>query len=125
MRIRKSLVMLMSILAFAGCSKDKSTNELIAELNSADEDDRIRAVRLLPQHKRDATKVVPALIESLNDKHSDIRWSAAIGLGYFGTEAKSAVAALQKAQRDSDARVREAARVAISRIESSRASQPP
>jgi HEAT repeat protein len=60
---------------------------------------------------------VPALIASLKDPQSDVRWSAAIGLGYFGAEAEDAIPALQEAKRDKDARVREAARVAISRIE--------
>ena len=76
----------------------------------------MNAVRLLQHRKGEASKVVPALIESLMDDQADIRWSAAIGLGYFGAEAKGAVPALEKAQGDTDARVREAARVAISRI---------
>jgi HEAT repeat protein len=60
---------------------------------------------------------VPALIKSLKDGDGDLRWSSAIGLGYFGAEAKEAIPALQAAQSDRDARVREAARVAISRID--------
>ena len=73
-------------------------------------------MRLLQHRQGDAAKVVPALIESLKDVHADVRWSAAIGLGYFGAEAETALPALEEAQRDTDARVREAARVAISRI---------
>jgi HEAT repeat protein len=57
------------------------------------------------------------VVAALNDKASDVHWSAAIGLGYFGAEAREAIPALQDAQRDRDARVREAARVAISRID--------
>jgi HEAT repeat protein len=71
----------------------------------------------LPQRKGDAAQVVPALIEALKDKGEDVRWSAAIGLGYFGDQARDAIPALQAAQRDRDARVREAARVALSRID--------
>ena len=56
-------------------------------------------------------------MESLKDKEGDVRWSAAIGLGYFGEQAKDAVPALQAAQRDRDPRVREAAGVALSRID--------
>jgi HEAT repeat protein len=63
-------------------------------------------------------------MKALKDKAVDIRWSAAIGLGYFGDEAKDAVPALQEAQRDRDARVREAAGVALSRIDPEKFSVP-
>jgi HEAT repeat protein len=117
MRIGTYSVLLLYLLACAGCSKTKSTDELIADLKSPQEKDRLIAVRLLPQKKGEAAKVVPALIEALKDKESDIRWSAAIGLGYFGEQAKDAIPALQATQRDRDARVREAADVALSRID--------
>jgi HEAT repeat protein len=100
----------------SGCSKTKSTDELIGDLKSGPEKERIIAVRLLPQRKGDAGRIVPALIEALQDKGEDIRWSAAIGLGYFGEQAREAIPALKLAQNDKDGRVREAARVAISRI---------
>jgi HEAT repeat protein len=116
MRMRICAVMFMGLLACAGCNKAASTDELIDDLSSADEGDRIKAVRWLQQRKGDAPKVVPALIESLKDVEVDVRWSAAIGLGYFGADAEEAVPALEKAKSDTDARVREAARVAISRI---------
>ena len=117
MRVRPRLVLLLCLLACGGCGKKKSTDELIADLKSPQEGERIIAVRLLPQRKGDAAQVVPALIEALKDKEGDIRWSAAIGLGYFGEHAKDAIPALQAAQRDRDARVREAAGVALSRID--------
>jgi HEAT repeat protein len=60
---------------------------------------------------------VPALIDALKDNSDDVRWSAAIGLGYFGAKAADAIPALETAQRDSDARVREAAGVALCRID--------
>jgi HEAT repeat protein len=108
------------LLACGGCGKTKSTDELIADLKSSQEKDRLIAVRLLPQRKGDAAKVVPALIEALKGKETDIRLSAAIGLGYFGDQAKDAIPALQEAQRDRDARVREAAGKALSRIDAQR-----
>ncbi len=116
MRVRIGMVMFMCLLALAGCSKAPPTDELIGDLNSAEEGDRIKAARWLQHRQGEATKVVPALIESLKDEEADVRWSAAIGLGYFGAEAESAIPALEKAQSDTDARVREGARVAISRI---------
>jgi HEAT repeat protein len=125
MRVRTGLLLLLCLLAFGGCSRQKSTDELITDLKGTQERDRIVAVRLLPQHKGDAARVVPALTEALKDKDGDIRWSAAIGLGYFGDQARDAVPALQAAQRDRDARVREAAGVALSRIDPDRFRAPP
>jgi HEAT repeat protein len=117
MRVRTWFVLLPCLLACGGCSSEKSTTQLLADLKGSQERDRLIAVRLLPQRKGDAAQVVPALIEALKDKENDIRWSAAIGLGSFGEQAKDAVPALQTAQRDRDARVREAAGKALSRID--------
>lgn len=117
MRLRRYGALLLCLLAFGGCGKKKTTDELIADLNSSEERDQLIAVRLLPDRKGDAAKVVPALIEALKTKGSDIRLSAAIGLGYFGEEAKDAIPALKAAQRDRDARVRDAAGKALSRID--------
>jgi HEAT repeat protein len=124
MGLRTWFLLVVCLPACGGCGKAKSTDELIGDLKSAQEGDRIRAVRLLPQRKGDAEKVVPALIESLEDKQGDVRWSAAIGLGYFGDRAKDAIPALQTARRDRDARVREAAGVALSRIDPARFPAP-
>jgi HEAT repeat protein len=108
---------MLGLLAGGGCKKKASTEELLQDLKSGKERERIIAVRLLPQRKGDAAQIVPALTKALKDKAEDIRWSAAIGLGYFGEQAKSAIPALQEAQRDPDARVREAAGVALNRID--------
>ena len=119
MHWRLRWLLLLGLLV-CGCGKKKSTDELIGDLKSSQERDRIVAVRLLPQRKGDAAKVVPALIESLKDSDGDVRLSAAIGLGSFGEQARDAIPALQAAQRDRDARVREAAAVALSRIDPNR-----
>jgi HEAT repeat protein len=117
-------IVLLCLLACAGCGKKKSTAELIADLKSSQERERLIAVRLLPQRTKDAAQVVPALIEALGDNESDIRWSAAIGLGSFGEQARDAIPALQTAQRDRDRRVREAAGNALSRIDPTRFPAP-
>ena len=110
MRGRARVVLLLCLLASGGCGQ-KSTDELIGDLKSPQERDRIIAVRLLPQRKGDAARIIPALMEALKDKEGDIRWSAAIGLGSFGDQAKDAIPALQAAQRDHDARVRQPMRI--------------
>jgi HEAT repeat protein len=80
------------------------------------EKDRILAVRTLPVGN--AEKVVPALIAALRDKEGHVRRSAALKLGSYGEQAKDAIPALQKVSKeDPDARIRESARVALSRID--------
>jgi HEAT repeat protein len=68
---------------------------------------------------------VPPLIEALKDKSSDKRRNAAIQLGGFREHAKDAIPALQKAQHDGDAKVREAAGIALSRIDPERFPETP
>ena len=114
---RPRFILLIALLVCGGCSKQKSTDQLIADLKSSEERDRIIAARLLPEREGEAAQVVPALTEALRDNKSDVRWSAAIGLGYFGDKAKDAIPALQTAEHDRDPRVREAAGVALSRID--------
>jgi HEAT repeats len=118
MRVQTGWVLLLCLLACGGCSKGKSTDELILLLKSGTEIEGVIAARTLPTG--DAEKVVPALIEALR-RGNDIRRSAAIKLGGFGEQAKDAIPALQKAEEhDGDARVREAAGIALSRIDPER-----
>jgi HEAT repeat protein len=117
MRVRTRFVLLLCLLMSGGCGKMKSTDELIGDLKSGQERDRIIAIRLLPQRKADVAQIVPVMIECLTDKQGDVRLSAAIGLGSFGQEATLAIPRLQAAERDGDARVRRAAGVALSRID--------
>jgi len=119
MRAHTRCLLLIGLLAASGCG-GKSTEQLIEDLKSSEERDRLIAVRLLPQRTGDAAQVVPALIEALKDKQADIRRSAALGLGSFAELAQDAIPALVAAQSDHDARVREAAGVALSRIDPAR-----
>ena len=106
---------MLCLLACGGCGKGKSTDELIADLKSGKEIEGVIAARTLPRGRDDAEKVVPALIEALTHKGSDVRRSSALKLGEFHEQAKDAIPALQKAeQHDGDARVREAAGIALS-----------
>ena len=124
MRVAAQFFLLVCILACVGCGKNKSTSEMLEDLKSPKERERIIAVRTLPQRKGEAERVVPALIEALKDRNGDVRWSAAIGLGSLGESAEEAIPALQAAHRDRDVRVREAAGVALSRIDPTRFTTP-
>ena len=118
MRMSLGIIVFVGSLTLAGCSQENPTDELIRDLNSTSDEDRVRAARLLQNRTHDASKIVPALIKSLNDHDGEVRRSAAIGLGYYGAKAKEAIPALEEKQKDPDARVREAAKTAISRIKS-------
>ena len=118
MPVQTGLVLLLCLLACGGCNNGKSIDELIADLKSGTEIDAVKAARNLPRARDDAAKVVPALIEGLTHKGNDIRRSSALKLGEFHELAKDAIPALQKAEQDDgDARVREAAAIALSRID--------
>jgi HEAT repeat protein len=117
MRVWAGLIVVLGMLACGGCSKEKSTTELVADLKGAQGEQRVGVVRLLAQRKGDAGQVVPVLIEALKDKDGGVRHDAAIGLGSFGEQAKDAIPALQTAQHDHDARVCKAAGIALSRID--------
>jgi HEAT repeat protein len=113
--------LVLCLLAVGGCGRKKSTTELIEDLKSTNEHDRIAAVRTLPERKGDAAEVVPALIEALKNKDGNVRRSAANGLGMFGEQAKDAIPALEAVYRnDSDAMVRGSAGTALSRIDPTR-----
>jgi HEAT repeat protein len=112
------------LLIGCGCSKEKSTAELLQDLKSQEDREKVTAVRLLPGREAEAAKIIPALTESLKDKDGDVRRSAALGLGNFGAAAKEAIPALQALQKDHDARVRESAGLALSRIDPSKFAPP-
>ena len=116
--MQTGLVLLLCLLACGGCNRGKSTDELIADLKSGTEIEGVIAARTLPRGRGDAAKVVPALIEALKHPGNDVRRSSALKLGEFHALAKDAIPALQKAEQDDgDARVREAAGIALSRID--------
>jgi vesicle coat complex subunit len=116
--VQTGLLLLLGLLACGGCSKQKSTDELITDLKTGNEKERIIAVRTPTRGgKGDAATVVPALIEALRDGSQEVRRSAAIRLGLFGEQAKDAIPALKERLHDGDARVREAATRALTRID--------
>jgi HEAT repeat protein len=119
MRARTCVVLLLGLMACGGCKRQKSLDQLLSDLKSGQPGDKLIAVRLLPQHKGDAARVVPALIDALKSGSDDVRRSAALGLGEFGDQARDAIPALQAAQKDKDVRIREAAGMALRQIDPS------
>jgi hypothetical protein len=121
MRIQRCWVMCLALLACSGCGNQKSTDQLISDLKSGKEEEGVNAARSLPRGSSNAAKVVPALIEALKHKGTDVRRSSALKLGEFHEQAKDAIPALQEAEKgDGDPRVREAAGIALSRIDPKR-----
>jgi HEAT repeat protein len=122
MRLRTcAILFLLLIVTVTGCGRSKSTAELLNDLKGTEDHDRVNAARLLPQKKGDPGQVVPALIQALKDKEGEVRRSAALGLGSFGDKARDAIDTLEAvSQSDRDPRVREAAGIALSRIDPER-----
>ncbi len=112
----KRLALLLVLLACGGCGKG-STAHWIGQLQATDSRTRVRAIHTLQERKEDAAEIVPALTEMLKDENIYVRRDAARALGTFGTEAKSAIDALQIVLRDREPSVRKAAGLALSRID--------
>src|SRR5438067_1603495 len=91
-RLRKFMTMLAGcfLLAGMGCGRSASTNELIAQARSNESADRVKAVRALGKRSADAEKVVPVLVERLQDVDAFVRRDAAHALGQIGPAARSA-----------------------------------
>lgn len=113
------LVLVVGVLLATGVlgNREKSTGELIGDMGSTQEKDRIIAVRTLKVRPEEAAEVVPVLIKALKDRQSDIRIGAAIKLGLFGANAKEAIPALKEALQDRDARVRSAAAKSLGQVD--------
>ena len=96
--------------------RGKTMAEWMAQLQSGDRNKRLKAGQALAKFGK---KPVPQLIKQL--KHKDVarRRRAAQALGVIGPNAKDAIPQLKEAIEDVDERVREYARDALKKIESS------
>ena len=87
------------------------------ELNDADYIVRSLAIQELTQLALYSDKVVPALVDALqNDKNNHVRRVAAACLAHVGVQAKSAVPVLKQGLDDPDAYIRNACQTALERI---------
>ena len=110
------ILMLCLALLPAGCSKEKSTADLLTQLRDKDAARRVEAVKELGNRESDLDTVTPALIQALKDENAFVRRDAARVLGSFGPRASSAVSALKTAQKDKERSVRKAADEALEKI---------
>lgn len=79
--------------------------------------DKYREALTLDRYKERISIVIPHLIRAVEDRRdAEWRYHAAVTLGVIGPAAKNAVPALTRALNDSDPRVREAAKEALTRI---------
>jgi HEAT repeat protein len=101
--ILQSLVM---VVFLAGCSRHRSTEALIEDFASADEESRIQAAHALA---RRGEEVVPDLIEALDDERPLVRDWAIRTLWEMGPGAEAATQRLIQALDDTDHDVRRSA----------------
>jgi HEAT repeat protein len=120
--MKKSLPFLLLVVVLAGCAK-KPTTELVGQLNDRESAQRLRAIKELENRSQDASVVVPALIECLQDMDPFVRRDAAAALGHFGPDAKAASSALLLALRDKTPKVRTAAAEALKKVDPESAAQ--
>ncbi len=113
----RRLAVLLPLVLFVAAGCQKSTTNIIQETKSADSGTRLKAVRTLGQRRDDRSRVIPALIDALEDEDDEVRKGAAYSLGTFGEDARDAVPALRAMSKDSNDEVRKAAGVALKFIE--------
>lgn len=87
-------------------------------LDESDPEVRSFTIWMMSRARVSHSVAVPALTRCLQDEHAGIRVSAAFELGRIGTDARSAIGALQKvAAEDVDLIVRNTAREAVKSID--------
>jgi HEAT repeat protein len=97
-------------------------DELVCLLRRGKVLDRCHAARFLASRARSAETVetvVPALIEALTDPSRSVRRLSAESLGKIGVNTREVRSALEHAVKDSNERVRQAAREALQRVKGS------
>lgn len=102
--------------------ENKSIDEIIKELSAPGADNRRSAALILGNTKKKDKRIVPALIKTLNDPDSDVRWNVAKALGKIGDP--QAVPALIEGCEDPDKDVREDMVEALGWIGDKRAVKP-
>jgi hypothetical protein len=70
MRLRTGLVLLLCLLACAGCGKKKSTDQLLEDLKSSQEHERLIAIRLPPHRKGDVDVSVSSVLDLTRPRRS-------------------------------------------------------
>jgi HEAT repeat protein len=120
--MRKSALVFLAALLLAGCA-NKTTADLVGQLKAKESVQRLRAINELRNRGADASIVVPALADCLQDADSFVRRDAAEALGNFGPEGKAAAPVLTLALRDKTPKVRMAAAEALKKVDPESAAQ--
>ena len=110
-------------LAVYGIGRSQTNAEMSVQYILAafkDEDSRVREAAVMAVggvYKQKHAEIVPALMKAIEDPSPDVRKKAVTMLGWYGGSARAAIPALENVMNDADARLRDEARVAISRIQ--------
>jgi HEAT repeat protein len=113
----KWIVIPCLVVMLSGCSRPKSTDEWIEQLQAKNASDRLRAVNALSASTRDDPIIVPALAAVLSDADPFVRRDAARALGRLGNRARPVLPSLCDLATDRNAGVRKAALAAVRQIE--------
>jgi HEAT repeat protein len=100
-----------------GCFGPHSTDDWLQQIKDPDVVKRRQAIRELATRTADAERILPGLVEALQDENGYVRHDAAITLGKFGPAAKQGVPALMVALKDKERGVRKAAAQALKKID--------
>jgi HEAT repeat protein len=103
------------VFLLGGCGRP-STDDWLKQLKEGDVVKKRQAIRELGGRTTEAERVVPPLVEVLQDESPYVRRDAAAVLGKFGPE-EAAVAALLAARKDKDQGVRKAVEAALKKID--------
>ncbi len=101
----------------------EATLALLTLLKNGSEKERRGAAKSLGYNQPDDKRVVPGLIESLEDESSEVRIQAVTALGEFGPKAHAATAALTKLLKENDEIIQAAAAMSLKKINPQAASK--
>ncbi len=111
-----SMFSVLVALAASVHAQDADLQQLVKDLNSADQLVRLQALDGLAELGADAGDVVPALVKALSDSEEAIVWHAARTLGAIGDAAATAVPQLMALLDDERAKVRAYSAYALGQI---------
>jgi HEAT repeat protein len=113
--MKRALLLCLGIV-LAGCGREKSTDDWVAQLREGDPVARLEAIKALGTSDAETDQAVPALTEALKDGNAFVRRDAARALGTIGAGARPAISSLTRSLKDREGSVRRAAAKALKQI---------